>query len=74
MPRRVLNLEPSSGAFSAGAFDGVAARDVSLELSTEAAFEPGRAFSADRSAMVVGLRYSCKREKMKEKTMLVSRQ
>jgi hypothetical protein len=65
-------LEPSSGAFSAGAFDGVAARDVSFELSAEAALEPGRAFSADRSAMAVGMCCSCKMEKMKEKAVLVS--
>jgi len=48
--RRVLNLEPSSGGFSAGAFDGVAALDASFELS-EAAVEAGRAFSAVESAM-----------------------
>jgi hypothetical protein len=51
MPSSVLNLDPSSTGFSAGALDGVPALDVSLELRAEAVVEPGRAFSADRSAM-----------------------
>jgi hypothetical protein len=51
MPNRVLNLEPSSGTFSAAPFAGVAALDVSLEFMAEAVLEPGRAFSADMSAM-----------------------
>lgn len=51
MPSRVLNLELSSGGFSAGAFEGVAARDVSLELSADVVVDPGRACSADRSAI-----------------------
>jgi hypothetical protein len=50
MPSSVLNLELSSTGFSAAAF-GVAALDVSLELRAEAVEEPGRAFSAGRSAM-----------------------
>jgi hypothetical protein len=52
MPSSVLNLDPSSTGFSAGgALDGVPALDVSLELRADAVVEPGRAFSADRSAM-----------------------
>lgn len=51
MLKKVLNLELSSGGFSAGAFDGVAAREGSLELSAELVAEPGAAFSGARSAM-----------------------
>lgn len=52
MPSRVLNLELSSGGFSAGAFEGVAARDTSAELSADVVVDPGRACSADRSAIL----------------------
>jgi hypothetical protein len=31
MPSSVLNLEPSSGAFSTGAFDAVAVRELSAD-------------------------------------------
>jgi hypothetical protein len=58
IPSRVLNLDPSSTGFSAGALDGVPALDVSLELRAEAVVEPGRGFSADRSAMSAGLCFS----------------
>lgn len=47
MPSSVLNLELSSGAFSAPALEGVPARDGSLELSAELGVDPGRAFSAE---------------------------
>ena len=53
MLRKVLNLELSSGGFSADA-PGVEARDAALEAAAEFVVEPGRAFSAARSAMVVG--------------------
>ena len=46
MPSSVLNLELSTGAFSAPALDGVPARDGSFELSAEEGVDPGRAFSA----------------------------
>jgi hypothetical protein len=65
IPRSVLNLEPSSGTFSTAAFEGVAARDVSLELSAEVVVEPGRALSAARSAIVSRLCCSRTVEKMK---------
>jgi hypothetical protein len=51
MPRKVLNLELSSGGFSAPA-PGVEARDAAFEGVAEFVVEPGRAFSATRSAMV----------------------
>jgi len=51
MPRNVLNLELSSGAFSAAAFEGVAAREVSRELRAEGGAEPVGAFSGTGSAM-----------------------
>jgi hypothetical protein len=54
MPRKVLNLELSSGAFSAAAFEGVAARELSVELRADVVAEPGWAFSGARSAMVMG--------------------
>jgi hypothetical protein len=53
MPRKVLNLELSSGAFSAAAFEGVAARELSFELRADVVAEPGWAFSGARSAMVM---------------------
>lgn len=60
IPRSVLNLELSSGAFSTGAFEGVPARDGSLELSADAVAELGWAFSAGRSAMAAGAScFSC---------------
>ena len=51
MPRNVLNLELSSGAFSAATFEGVAAREVSRELRAEGGAEPVGAFSGTGSAM-----------------------
>ena len=51
MLKNVLNLELSSGGFSAGALAGVVARDGSLELSAELAADTGRAASGVRSAM-----------------------
>jgi hypothetical protein len=54
IPRKVLNLELSSGAFSAGAPEGVAARELSRELRADVVAEPGWAFSGARSAMVLG--------------------
>jgi hypothetical protein len=54
MPRNVLNLELSSGAFSAAAFEGVAARELSPELRVEAGAEADWAFSGARSAMAAG--------------------
>lgn len=59
MPKRVLNLEPSSGAFSAGAFDGVAARDTSLELRADAVADTGWALVAAWSAMAAVVWFSC---------------
>ena len=50
MPKKVLNLELSSGGFSAPA-PGVEARDAAFEGVAEFVVEPGRAFSAARSAM-----------------------
>jgi hypothetical protein len=63
MPSRVLNLDPSSGTFSAAAFEGVAALDVSLEFMAETVVEPGRAFSADISAMYLRSCFPYKAEK-----------
>lgn len=51
MPKNVLNLELSSGAFSAAAFDGVGARELSPELRADAGAEADWAFSGARSAM-----------------------
>jgi hypothetical protein len=51
MPNRVLNLEPSSGAFSTGAFEGVAALDTSFELRADAVADAGWALSTAWSAM-----------------------
>lgn len=51
MPKKVLNLELSSGGFSAPA-PGVEARDAAFEGVAEFVVEPGRAVSAGRSAMV----------------------
>ena len=53
MLKKVLNLELSSGGFSADA-PGVEARDAAFEAVAEFVMEPGRAFSAARSAMVSG--------------------
>lgn len=53
MPKKVLNLELSSGGFSAVA-PGVEAREAAFEGAAEFVVEPGRAFSAARSAMVLG--------------------
>lgn len=55
MPRKVLNLELSSGAFSTAALEGVAARELSRELRADVVAEPGWAFSGARSAMVAGI-------------------
>jgi hypothetical protein len=65
MPSSVLNLELSSTGFSTAAF-GVAALDASLELSAEAVVEPGRAFSAGRSAMAFCACFSGGVEEKKE--------
>jgi hypothetical protein len=65
MPSSVLNLELSSTGFSTAAF-GVAALDASLELSAEAVAEPGRAFSAGRSAMAFRACFSSVVEKKRE--------
>lgn len=54
MPKNVLNLELSSGGFSAVA-PGVEALEPAAETVAEFVVEPGRAFSAARSAMVFGL-------------------
>lgn len=54
MPKKVLNLELSSGGFSAVA-PGVEAREAALEAVAEVVVEPARAFSAARSAMLFGL-------------------
>jgi hypothetical protein len=51
MLKKVLNLELSSGGFSAPA-PGVEARDAVFEGAAEFVAEPGRALSAARSAMV----------------------
>ena len=51
MPKNVLNLELSSGGFSAVA-PGVEAREAAFEAAAEFVVEPERAFSAARSAMV----------------------
>jgi hypothetical protein len=64
MPSSVLNLELSSTG-STAAF-GVAALDASLELSAEAVAEPGRAFSAGRSAMAFRACFSSVVEKKRE--------
>lgn len=53
MPKNVLNLELSSGAFSAAAFEGVGARELSPELRVDAGAEADWAFSGARSAMAV---------------------
>jgi hypothetical protein len=58
IPKKVLNLELSSGAFSATAADGVTALELSLELSAEAVLEPVWAFSGARSAMIRYVLYS----------------
>jgi hypothetical protein len=50
MPKKVLNLELSSGTFSAAAAEGVAVLEPSLELS---AVVPVWAFSGARSAMML---------------------
>lgn len=52
MPRNVLNLELSSGGFSAGALVGDVALDASFELSAEPVMEPERAVSGARSDML----------------------
>jgi hypothetical protein len=52
-PRNVLSFEPSSGAFSTGAFAGVDALEGSLE---EAAAELSCDVVAGASAMVAGVR------------------
>lgn len=54
MLKKVLNLELSSGGFSADA-PGVEARDAAFEAVAEFVLEPGRAVSAARSAMIAGL-------------------
>lgn len=54
MPRKVLNLELSSGGFSAVA-PGVEAREAVVEGAAEFVVEPGRAFSGARSAMFLRL-------------------
>jgi hypothetical protein len=53
MPRNVLNLELSSGGFSAGALEGVVAREATWELRAEFVEEPGAAFSGARADMVL---------------------
>jgi len=50
MPKKVLNLELSSGGFSAA--PGVEAREAAFEAVAEFLVEPGRALSAAESAMV----------------------
>jgi hypothetical protein len=57
IPRNVLNLELSSGAFSTAALEGVAARELSPELRADVVVEPGWAFSGARSAMMMGCRF-----------------
>jgi hypothetical protein len=51
-PSSIFNLELSSGAFSAGAPDGIVAPDVFLEWWSDDLVEPGRVFSAGGSAMM----------------------
>jgi hypothetical protein len=53
IPKKVLNLELSSGGFSAEA-PGVEAREAAFEAVTEFVVEPGRAFSAALSAILLG--------------------
>lgn len=53
MPKKVLNLELSSGAFSAPTLAGVAARELFAELSVDTGAEAAWAFSGARSAMEV---------------------
>lgn len=53
IPKKVLNLELSSGGFSADA-PGVEAREAAFEAGAEFVIEPGRAFSAALSAMLLG--------------------
>jgi hypothetical protein len=55
IPKKVLNLELSSGAFSAAAAEGVTALELSLELSADVVVEPVWAFSGARSAMMRGV-------------------
>jgi len=52
MPRNVLNLELSSGIFSAGAVVGVAVREAALELSAEGGVGAAGAPAGARSAMM----------------------
>lgn len=54
IPKKVLNLELSSGGFSVVA-PGVEALEAAFEGVAEFVAEPGWAFSAARSAMVCGL-------------------
>ena len=51
MPKKVLNLELSSGAFSAPTLAGVAARELLAELSVDTGAEAAWAWSGARSAM-----------------------
>lgn len=53
IPKKVLNLELSSGGFSAAAVVGVAALEASFELSAELVVEPAWALSGARSAIVL---------------------
>lgn len=53
IPRNVLNLELSSGAFSTAALAGVAARELSPESRADVVAESGWAFSGAWSAMVM---------------------
>lgn len=55
IPKNVLNLELSSGGFSAPA-PGVEARDAAFEGVVEVVVEPGRVFSAASSAMASVMR------------------
>lgn len=52
MPKKVLNLELSSGGFSA-VVPGVEALEPAVETVVEFVVEPGRTFSAARSAMML---------------------
>jgi hypothetical protein len=69
MPKRVLNLELSSGAFSTGAVASATALGASCELSAAVVVvvvvvvEPGRAFSAASSAMSIPVWFSCEVDK-----------